>query len=108
LAILAFPIRADSPPAGDLLLQNVISAVGPSWNATANYKAVLVREDEYAALYIYRGPYEDAPVAYAPHAAITGDYWGTIPWLEFDEAGTLLFHSENRAFGRNKWEATYQ
>ena len=87
-------------------IQDIISAVGPSWNTAGSYKAVLVREGEYAALYIFRGPYDQAPLLYAPEITLTGAYWGTVPWLEFDEGGTLLLHSENRAFGRNKWETT--
>lgn len=108
LALLATPPMAEpnTPPSNSILIRNVISAVGPSWNTAGNYKAVLMREGEYAALYIFRGPYDEAPMVYAPHAAVTGDYWATIPWLEFDEGGTLLLHSENRAYGRNKWEST--
>lgn len=87
-------------------IQDIISAVGPSWHTAGSYKAVLVREDEAAALYIFRGPYDQTPLVYVPHAAITGDYWATVPWLEFDEGGTLLLHSENRGHGRNKWETT--
>ncbi len=104
LTLLALlPAMGMAQPAAPV---NVISAVGPSWNTAGNYKAVLMREGEYAALYIFRGPYDEAPLVYAPHAAITGPYWGMVPWLEFDEGGTLILHSENRAFGRNKWEAT--
>ena len=87
-------------------IQNIISAVGPNWNGSGNYKAVLIREGEFAALYIFQGPYDQRPLAYAPRAAITGEYWGAVPWLEFDESGALLLHSENHAFGRNKWEST--
>lgn len=86
-------------------IENIISAVGPNWNGNASYKAVLIREGEFAALYIFRGPYDERPLAYAPQAAITGEYWASIPWLEFDESGALLLRSENRAFGRNKWES---
>ena len=93
-------------PVAPIDLKNVISAVGPSWNTAGNYKAVLVREDEYAALYIFRGPFDEEPLVYAPYAAITGPYWGMVPWLEFNKGGTLILHSENRAFGRHKWEST--
>ncbi len=87
-------------------IQNIISAVGPGWNANARFKAVLIREYEFAALYIFRGPYDPQPLAYAPRVAITGERWGAVPWLEFDGSGALLVHSENRAFGRNKWDST--
>lgn len=87
-------------------IRDVISAVGVNWNSSGSFKAVLIREGEYAALYIFRGPYDQAPLVYAPQAAITGSTWASIPWLEFDESGTLLLRSENRAFGRNKWDAT--
>jgi hypothetical protein len=87
-------------------LGNIISAVGPNWNANAHYKAVLMREGEYAALYLFRGPFDQAPLAYAPYAAITGERWGAVPWLAFDESGALRLYSENRVFGRNKWENT--
>ena len=87
-------------------IQNIISAVGPGWNANARFKAVLIREYEFAALYIFRGPYDPQPLAYAPRVAITGERWGAVPWLEFNEGGALLLHSENRAFGRNKWDNT--
>ncbi len=90
----------------DTRIRNIISAVGPNWNGSANFKAVLIREGEFAALYIFRGPYDQRPLVYAPQAAITGDYWATIPWLAFDESGALLLHSENRAIGRNKWDST--
>lgn len=87
-------------------IQNIISAVGPNWNSSGNFKALLVRERELAALYIFRGPYDQAPLVYAPQAAITGDYWASVPWLEFDESGALLLHSENRSHGQHKWEST--
>ncbi|MBL1437973.1 MAG: hypothetical protein COB08_017460 [Rhodobacteraceae bacterium] len=87
-------------------IQNIISAVGPNWNSSGNFKALLIREGEFAALYIFRGPYDLAPLVYAPQAAITGEYWASIPWLEFDEGSALLLHSENRSHGRNKWENT--
>ncbi|NOR63821.1 MAG: hypothetical protein GQ535_15195 [Rhodobacteraceae bacterium] len=96
----------NSPHPTNTPIQDIISAVGPSWNTAGSYKAVLLREGEYAALYIFRGPYDQTPLVYLPYAAITGDYWSTIPWLEFDEGGTLLLHSENRGHGRNKWENT--
>ncbi len=95
-----------APYSIDTRIRNIISAVGVNWNSSSSFKAVLIREDEYAALYIFRGPFDQAPLAYAPQAAITGDTWASVPWLEFDEDGTLHLHSENRAFGRNKWEAT--
>lgn len=104
LALL--PATGFAEPVTPISIHNIISAVGPSWNTAGSYKAVLLREGEYAALYIFRGPYDEDPLIYAPHAAITGPYWGMVPWLEFDEGGTLFLHSENRAFGRNKWEAT--
>lgn len=104
LALL--PASANAEPVAPISIHNVISAVGPGWNTAVSYKAVLVREGEYVALYIFRGPYDQEPLVYAPQAAITGPNWGMVPWLEFDEGGTLILHSENRAFGRNKWEAT--
>ena len=88
-------------------LRNVISAVGPNWNGAGNFKAVLIREDSGSvALLIFRGPYDQHAVVYAPHIALTGAYWGAIPWLEFDEGGRLLLHSENYSSGRNKWGKT--
>ena len=108
LALLPAAGIAESVPPWSVnsRIQNIISAVGPNWNGNANYKAVLIREGEFGALYIFRGPYDQQPLTYAPHAAITGEYWGAVPWLEFDESGALLLHSENRAHGRNKWEST--
>ena len=108
LSLLPFAAHAESiaPWPMSARIQNIISAVGMNWNSSGNFKAVLVRQNEYAALYIYRGPFDQTPLVYAPHAAITGDYWASIPWLEFDEGGALLLHSENRSHGRNKWEST--
>ncbi len=107
LLLLPSTLMAESiaPYPISIRIRDIISAVGPSWNTAGSYKAVLLREDEHAALYIFRGPYDQAPLVYAPQLATTGTYWGTVPWLEFDDAGTLLLHSENRAHGRNKWEA---
>ena len=108
LALLPTAGMAESvaPWSVDTRIQDVISAVGPNWNVNATFKAVLLRERDFAALYIYRGPFDLRPLAYAPHAAITGEHWGAVPWLEFNEGGALLLHSENRAFGRNKWDST--
>ncbi len=107
LALLPAAGMAESVPPWpvDTRIQNIISAVGPNWNGSANYKAVLIREGEFAALYIFRGPYDQRPLAYAPRVAITGEYWGAVPWLEFDEGGALLLYSEKRAYGRNKWDS---
>jgi len=108
LALLPTAGMAESvaPWSVETRIQDIISAVGPNWNVNATFKAVLLRERDFAALYIYRGPFDLRPLAYAPHAAITGERWGAVPWLEFNEGGALLLHSENRAFGRNKWDST--
>ncbi len=83
---------------------DIISAVGPSWNAGGRYKAVLLRQGEYAALAIFSGPFDKTPAAYAPEIALTGTSWGNVPWLEFNESGALLLYNQNVAYGNNKWQ----
>ncbi len=110
LLFALLPMAAQAQPAApfpaNVQVSDVISAVGPGWNAPAFYKAILLRDEDYAALLIFRAPFDQPPALYAPKLAATGNYWGTVPWLEFDDNGALLLRSENRGTGRNKWEQT--
>ncbi|MCF6272507.1 MAG: hypothetical protein L3J37_04835 [Rhodobacteraceae bacterium] len=97
--------QSDTPPV-NTRISDVVSAVGPGWNASAFYKAILLRERDFVSLLIFQDPFDDIPEVYAPEIAFTGILRGMVPWLEFAEDGALLLRSENRAIGRNKWERT--
>lgn len=105
LILVLLPAVAQAGPLPHSIhLDDVISAVGPNWNSSASFKAVLVREFDDASLYLFHDPFDQTPAAIAPAIAFTGGMWGQIPWLEFDDSGALLVFSENMSVGRNRWQ----
>ncbi len=98
--------RAQSPG-----FENVLAAASLDFdNDGAMDRAVLVRGDESADLYLYLGDADpSAPPGKMKLALVKKDFifsglmWGTLPTLSVTDKGSLVVRAENSAIGRNKW-----
>ncbi|WP_395175211.1 hypothetical protein [Roseibium alexandrii] len=99
LAIKAF---AGAP---NVSVASVLSVVS-GYQDSNYYKAVLVKGEEDADLYLFsRDGWDLILEAYAPGIVVTG-IGGTDASLSTAENGALRVHSENIAIGRNRWQQT--
>ncbi|MBN9670911.1 hypothetical protein [Roseibium aggregatum] len=69
------------------------------------YRAVLADGEDGGDLYIFTDAGNGWQQAvYARGLVWRGAMYGTEPWMEATEHGSLKIHSENSAIGRNRWE----
>ncbi|MEL6767191.1 MAG: hypothetical protein AAFP17_08425 [Pseudomonadota bacterium] len=92
---------------------DVIAALSDDLNGdgTAD-RAMLVDdpEDSTATLLVFTGQLSGpgfAPALEAIGIAWSGRMFGTIPWLEVNDRGSLLIHAENASVGRNRWREVH-
>ncbi|MEM9765868.1 MAG: hypothetical protein AAF968_25810, partial [Pseudomonadota bacterium] len=103
----------EAPIISSIRAEDVIAALSDDLNGdgTAD-RAMLVDDpaDGTATLLVYAG--EPAgpgvtPVLQAAGIAWSGRMFGTIPWLEVSQRGSLLVHAENASIGRNRWREVH-
>ncbi len=92
-----------------ILPWQVLSVVTADWTDDGGMDRAVLYDDgtDDAALAIYvgaNGGFER--LAFDPDIAWFGAMWGTMPWLEVSDAGSLLIKSGNEAIGRNRWSQT--
>ncbi|MEM6357725.1 MAG: hypothetical protein AAF844_18865 [Pseudomonadota bacterium] len=93
--------------------RDVIAALSDDLNGdgTADRAMLVENPDEgTASLLVYTG--DATGPGFTPALQATGIVWvgrlfGTIPWLEVSERGSLLLHGENASVGRNRWREVH-
>jgi hypothetical protein len=107
LSALAFLLAVSTAHGADLTVDvaDVLSAVS-GYQDGDYYRAVLVRGEEDADLYVFsRDGWDLTLEAHAPGIAVTG-IGGTDASLTSTETGALKVNSENIGIGRHRWQQT--
>lgn len=101
---LAVPAMADEP---SISPGDVLAVITHEWNEDGGFdRAVLAGRNDEVGLYLYLSTDEPDGRRLAVHAqaiAWQGAMWGTQPFLELTERGSLQLHSLTDSIGRNRW-----
>ncbi|MEL6575026.1 MAG: hypothetical protein AAFQ81_03965 [Pseudomonadota bacterium] len=93
--------------------EDVIAALSDDLNGDGTADRAMLVDDQHdgtATLLVYTG--EPGGPGFTPALQAVGIAWsgrmfGTIPWLEVSERGSLLVHAENASIGRNRWREVH-